>query len=383
MEETVNLVKALDRLVQAVGKVSREVVREVAVNALSPLQSIVAPLRWLEKHVNGTWNRDLTLATGDVQQFMKSSKTWEPYMAAYESVRSTLLLHPEIEARNKKIVEAWNRFKEAGTKKEETRRRHGVHVEVRTHGQILSLPFTPPCADLGFRLLQISPENPVYAIRVGKSVVDSSDLALIVIEFIMGAQWSMQSRERMDFNKVSIDEMALKKAREGLAKRLELLLEQARKVAASQSDPDKVSACGEVSAIPDPQIEATTDHASAHENLGDSLKDLEPESPCHDSFLGLMLSAPAGAPLRSGSVFLCANVQSACAQSSRLNSLAQLEAILWTTGTAQEKASFLSSVAFAQEMFAEENWELLERERGNDLRRLAKEYGRLDRQPFI
>jgi hypothetical protein len=382
MEETINLVAALDRLAKAEGKLAREINREVAINELSPLHSLVKPLRWLSSHLHGKRNRDLTLATGHIEQFMRPYDTWEPYMVVHESLRHMLSLHPEIEARNEKMVKAWNRFKKAGAKKKEISPRQGVQFERIEQGEMLSLPITPNCDDLGFRLVQISRKNPVRGIRVDKSVVNSSDLPLILVEFIMGAHWSMQDRRRLDTNPVPVNEMALRNVKEGLAERVELLLELAQKVAERQREPGNVAGSDELGAIRDRQIGATPDHPVDHGSPGDSLNDLDSASPYHDSFLGLMLSAPAGAPLRSGSVFLCANVQSACTQSRGFNSLAQLKALLWNTGTGQEKATFLSSVAFAQEALAEQNWELLERERSKGLRRLAREYGRLERAPY-
>lgn len=196
----------------------------------------------------------------------------------------------------------------------------------------------------------------------------------------------MQSRRRVDSKTVPVDEMALRKARESLVGRVELLLENAQKVAEKQREPDDSFDSDQLGSIATRQIGATSDHAVTHESSSDPLKDLEPAAPYHDSFLGLMLSRPtqtnADGPLRPQSIFLCANLQSACTQSSGFNSLAQLKALLWNTGTAQEKATFSSSVAFVQEALAEENWELLEREKSKDLERLAREYGRLERLPY-
>lgn len=188
MEETINLVSALDRLAEAEGKLAREINREVAINELSPLQSLVKPLRWVSSHLHGKLNRDLTLATGDIEQFMRPYDTWEPYMVASESVRQTLSLHPQIEAMNEKMVKAWNRFKKAGVKKKEISHIHGVHFERIEQGEMLSLPVTSNCDDLGFRLVQISRKNPVRAIHLDRSAVNASGLALILVECILGAQ---------------------------------------------------------------------------------------------------------------------------------------------------------------------------------------------------
>jgi hypothetical protein len=106
---------------------------------------------------------------------------------------------------NEDVVAMWTMFREAGAKKVQARRVQGDCFERLVSGQMTSMPFEESPTGPSIRLVKISSDNPVFAIRLDRSAVITSRLPHIVVEFIMGSLWTTRGHTFGDFRPVLID----------------------------------------------------------------------------------------------------------------------------------------------------------------------------------
>lgn len=187
MEETVKLINSMGRMIEAVKRLLRAIEKEMKTHKDSPYGRLVPHLRLLSKRLYGSLQREQIANSADVLGCMDVTQTWTPLIKTLASLKTEMPKRPELECLSDKVVAAWARFGKAGEMKIRARLAHGTSHEQITRGQMLSLPLTVTASseDMGIRLVMIRPNNPVYAIRIDRWEVDSSQLLIVVAEFIM------------------------------------------------------------------------------------------------------------------------------------------------------------------------------------------------------